>query len=54
MEMKLDIFGDAICSLCDRNIHWFTDNAIINGKYYCEYCGNKMLRSDHELQKGIA
>ena len=51
--MMLDTFGDAVCSLCEKNIHWFMPNAIIKGKYYCEYCGYKMLRSNHEQQKSI-
>lgn len=53
-EMKLDVFGDAICWECERNIHWFMPNAIIKGKYYCEDCGNKLLRSDDEIQKGTS
>jgi len=47
-EMKLDIFGDAICWLCNNHITWFIEYAIVKGKYYCKDCGNKLLRSKYE------
>ncbi len=52
-EIMLDVFGDALCCLCGKNIHWFTVKEIIDRRYCCEDCVDKFIRRDYELQKSI-